>query len=921
MDRDDTAAILGLPPERVRIVPSAVGGGFGTKLDLSVQPLLGLAALATGRPVRMTFTRPESMRATTKRHPSRITAPLGCDADGRLTALDFEAVFDTGAYASWGPTVANRVPVHATGPYRVPAVAATRPRRPHPRPGLRRLPRLRRAAGRDRHRDPDRPPRRRRRPRPARLPPAERPPRRRRHRHRPAARRASASSTASRSLRPALARRPRAPPRHNAQRPARPPRRRPRRLPGTAAATPRCRTPRRSASASPATARVVLHQGAIDIGQGSSTVIAQIAADALGLPLAAFRFVAGDTHLTPDAGKTSASRQTVVSGRAAEAAARCLRAAILRHANAGPDARLALDAGRIAGRRRPQPSTSPPCPSTPTATSSPPRPPGTRRPRPLDADGQGIPYAVYGTGAQLAELEVDTALGTVRLTRITAAHDVGRAINPTLAEGQIEGGIAMGIGMALMEEYLPGPHRQPARLPDPDDRRRPRDRPDPDREARPRGPVRRPRPRRAHADPDRARHPQRHPPRHRRRDRPRPRPARPRPRRDPPRKATHHDAGHRSQSPRISYRLANLESSRFPPTGGKPAKKQCAHRALLLAAKAARALPGKPAARGRPRPRPAPGAAPMNAPPKLRCEACPVRCYIAPGQTGACDRYTNDGGRIVRTDPLTVLDRTLAAGRPTVPFATDDWDGSRRPLPDRHRRRHHLPRLQARPLHRLPRGRGRRRRHRRHRGDLLLLRRQGEDRHRPPPRRRGRDGPRRRRTRRPRHHRRVRLADALARRRRASDRRLEGRGPRHLRHPARALRREPVDLAIDGGATRHRRRRPAAGRRRPARDPDARRLRLGRDRHVREPVARPRRRGRRRRRPHHRRRLRAPGGPRPRLAALRHPRSAATAPPPAATSASPSRAAAGAAPRLSDPLAILAPFDPQARRPPRPDAC
>ena len=66
----------------------------------------------------------------------------------------------------------------------------------------------------------------------------------------------------------------------------------------------------------------------------------------------------------------------------------------------------------------------------------------------------------------------------------------------------------------------------------------------------------------------------------------------------------------------------------------------------------------------------------MNAPAKIRCEACPVRCYVAPGQTGACDRYMNEGGRIVRTDPLTVLDRTLAAGRPTVPFATDDWDGT-----------------------------------------------------------------------------------------------------------------------------------------------------------------------------------------------------------------------------------------------------
>ncbi|WP_431269527.1 xanthine dehydrogenase family protein molybdopterin-binding subunit [Dankookia sp. P2] len=75
---------------------------------------------------------------------------------------------------------------------------------------------------------------------------------------------------------------------------------------------------------------------------------------------------------------------------------------------------------------------------------------------PLDAEGQGIPYATYGFAAQLAALSVDRELGTVRLERIVAAHDVGKAINPTLVEGQIHGGIAQGIGLALMEEYLPG---------------------------------------------------------------------------------------------------------------------------------------------------------------------------------------------------------------------------------------------------------------------------------------------------------------------------------------------------------------------------------------------------------------------------------------------------------------------------------
>jgi len=75
---------------------------------------------------------------------------------------------------------------------------------------------------------------------------------------------------------------------------------------------------------------------------------------------------------------------------------------------------------------------------------------------PLDADGQGNPYAIYGFGAHIAEVEVDVELGTVRVTKITAAHDVGRAINPTLIEGQIEGGAAQGLGFALMEEFFPG---------------------------------------------------------------------------------------------------------------------------------------------------------------------------------------------------------------------------------------------------------------------------------------------------------------------------------------------------------------------------------------------------------------------------------------------------------------------------------
>ena len=120
MDRADIAKILGIAPEAVRIIPTAVGGGFGAKLDLSVQPFVALAAWHLRQPVRMVYSRSESIISTTKRHPSHIRLRAGATRDGKLTAMDFAADFNTGAYSSWGPTVAARVPVHASGPYYVP---------------------------------------------------------------------------------------------------------------------------------------------------------------------------------------------------------------------------------------------------------------------------------------------------------------------------------------------------------------------------------------------------------------------------------------------------------------------------------------------------------------------------------------------------------------------------------------------------------------------------------------------------------------------------------------------------------------------------------------------------------------------------------------------------------------------------------
>jgi CO/xanthine dehydrogenase Mo-binding subunit len=453
MDREETARVLGVPEEAVRIRPTACGGGFGGKLDVSVQPLLAVAARKLGRPVRITYTRTESMASTTKRHPALLRARMAADAEGRFTAYELEADFNTGAYASWGPTVANRVPVHASGPYRVPNVRnRTRAVYTNDTPaGAFRgfgVPQaavateslvddLAERLGLDRWEI----------------------------RRRNAIRRGDATPSgqvlhasaglpecldALRSDWDAMLARVE---RHNRSAT------RHRLGAGIACMWYGCGN---TSMSNPSRMRITLARdgtltfwnGAVDIGQGSTTVLAQIAADALGLPLAAFRLVTGDTALTHDAGKTSASRQTFVSGRATYEAARELRRRILALANAGEDARLALEGARLTVTDRAQGLRVVDLAALASDLEGEGRydPPTTA----LDEEGQGTPYATYGFAAQIALVRVDMALGTVRVEEIVAAQDVGRAVNPALVLGQIHGGIAQGLGLALMEEFIPG---------------------------------------------------------------------------------------------------------------------------------------------------------------------------------------------------------------------------------------------------------------------------------------------------------------------------------------------------------------------------------------------------------------------------------------------------------------------------------
>ncbi len=461
MDQTEVAQFLGIEPGQVRIIPSAVGGGFGGKLDISVQPLVALAAWILGRPVRSIYTRPESMVSTTKRHPVQMSARAGCSKDGKLTAYEYHGDFNTGAYASWGPTVADRVPVHCSGPYFVPNVLSQSralltnespsgafrgfgtPQAAIANDAL--LDVLAEKIGMDALE----------------------------FRIKNALRKGDRTATNQllknsvgqveclESLKSRWVKWRKQAEDFNQNN------KNVKRGVGCGSAWYGCGN---TSLSNPSTIRVgingegklTLYNGAMDIGQGTNTIMVQICADALGLPASQFEYVMGDTDLTADAGKTSASRQAFVSGKATQLAGEHLRGQIIQLAEASENATLYLEQNGTVGSGKlivedesgehvivladilPQTNGDV---LTGEGTFDPPT-------TTLDENGQGSPYATYGFGAHIAEVEVDTLLGTTKVLRLAAAHDVGKTINPTQVEGQIQGGIAQGLGMALMEEYV-----------------------------------------------------------------------------------------------------------------------------------------------------------------------------------------------------------------------------------------------------------------------------------------------------------------------------------------------------------------------------------------------------------------------------------------------------------------------------------
>ena len=455
-DQKEVASVLDLPLEKVRIIQSATGGGFGGRLDITVQCLLALAAFHLKRPVRIVYSREEVFQVISKRHPLKIRYKSGATKDGRLTAVEVHVLGDTGGYASYGATVAIRSAVHATGPYEVPNVRVRSQMvytNNHWSGAMRGfgVPQLAFAHESQMDLLADA----------LKMDPIEF---RLKNAFRAGSETASgqtlmASVGIGETLRKVKEWRDKAISKKGEKRPN---------IKKGIGVGSMWYGIGNTGTANPSTAQmeidpngeIRLFTGAADIGQGSDTVLLQIASESLGVPIEEIHLIRADTHVTTDAGASSASRQTYVSGNAILNAIKSLKQEVLSQASHLLDENekeLFIEEGEV--KHISKGCISVPIREIAKRSGKVIRGEGYFDPETTKLDpktGQGSPYATYAFATHLAEVEVDTETGSVKVKQVVASHDVGKAINPKNVIGQIMGGVAMGVGMALMEEYIPG---------------------------------------------------------------------------------------------------------------------------------------------------------------------------------------------------------------------------------------------------------------------------------------------------------------------------------------------------------------------------------------------------------------------------------------------------------------------------------
>jgi CO/xanthine dehydrogenase Mo-binding subunit len=441
------AALFRLPADRVRVLQMETGGAFGGKEDYPsiIAGHAALLAWKAGRPVTLIYDREEDMACTTKRHPSRSRLRAAFDGEGRLLAFESDFVLDAGAYCTLSPVVLSRGAIHALGPYRCPnvriharAVATHTP----PNGAFRGFGAPQSLFAVERHLD-----------RAAARLGLDPVTLRRRNLLRPGDLMATGqrftenldlAGLMDRALADLDYHRKRADhARSNAG-------------PGVVKKGVGCsvfmhgcgftgsgeiRLASLTGAATRADGRVEIQAATTEMGQGKGTVFTQIVSEALGIPNDLVVMAPADTRAVPDSGPTVASRSTMVVGRLVQDAALGLRRLLVQQGFlAEPYGPAAF---REAVRRAHAASGGMACQAQ------------YQQPPELvwdEARYRGDAYPTYAWACYAAEVAVDTVTWEVKVLDFVARQEVGRVINPTLAEGQVEGGVAQGIGWGLWEK-------------------------------------------------------------------------------------------------------------------------------------------------------------------------------------------------------------------------------------------------------------------------------------------------------------------------------------------------------------------------------------------------------------------------------------------------------------------------------------
>lgn len=455
-DRNQIARAMNLPDEAVRVRGVLIGGGFGGKEDIAGQIHVAMLAEATQRPVKMLYTRQESLLFHPKRHATIIRIKTGAKKDGTLTAVEAELYGDGGAYASLSDKVMTRATTHATGPYNVPhakidcyAMYTNNP----PSGAFRgfgvtqsafaveqNMDLVAEALGMD--------------PTEFRLKNAQK---------------VGVTTATGQLLRESVGLietidRVNVDMRGGQNGSFRWGWREGSKAYGWGIACAYKNTglgggaPDKSGAEVEAfeDGRVEVRTSSADMGQGLVAVLAQCAAEELGVPYANIRVLLSDTDLTPDGGPTTASRQTYMSGNAVRHAAAHLRdalAAVVSEEYDQPPAQLRFEEGlvRVNGKSIQFGEAVRLARKQGIATRIMHEYWGPKT-QPLGTGGDMHFAFSYATQAALVSVELDT--GIVHVERVVSATDIGRAINPLLLQGQIEGGIVMAMGNCMTESYI-----------------------------------------------------------------------------------------------------------------------------------------------------------------------------------------------------------------------------------------------------------------------------------------------------------------------------------------------------------------------------------------------------------------------------------------------------------------------------------